>query len=181
MLFGTPSKLPDGRYFLKIQECPVQQVNNVVFQHAQTSVTIGIPAERTEIFSGIDETILAQAKESKVAWFGKEISDDTVLSAYQKSLNPENELSASFITSKGKILTAVYDSQKKALEIDNVPDGSAVDVLLELSGLVFTKRVFEPVWKVLQVRVKAAPTKKFPREYLFTDDPEEDVDDDLDL
>lgn len=181
MLFGTPAKLPDGRYFLKMSECPVQQINNVPFQHTQTSVTLKISDAYVDIFSEIDEAILAQAKESKVSWFGKEISDDTVLSAYQKSLNPENELSASFITSKGNVLTSCYDSQKNTLQFEDIVDGTPVDVLLELSGLVFTKRVFEPVWKVVQVRVKKSPVKKFPREYLFMDDPDDGGEEEIDL
>jgi hypothetical protein len=57
-----------------------------------------------------------------------------------------------------------------------------VDAWFELIGLVFTKRTFEPVWKVIQVRIRTAPKSKFPREYLFRDDdPEEEEDQEVDL
>jgi hypothetical protein len=178
MEYGAPTKLPDGRYFLKVTKNGgrmFQQVNNVRLAVDGTQVTIEVPST---LFSEIDEQIVTQAKESKVAWFGKEISDETVVSAYQKSVNPESELLASYVTFKGKVVTTFYDSQKNQVELD--PTSGPVDVLLELSGLVFTKRAFEPVWKVVQVRLRAEPKPKFPREYLFKDDPV-DEEDDVDL
>lgn len=180
MLFSTPAKLQDGRYFLKVSQEDgtrvVHQLNGVTFSSIE-GVQATIKTDST-LFSEIDEQIITQAKASKVEWFGKEISDETVSSAYQKSVNPELELSASFATIKGEIVTMFYDTQKNP--VDKIDTGVPVDVLLELSGLVFTKRAFEPVWKVLQVRIKAAPKSKFPREYLFKDDPvEEEPDIDL--
>lgn len=180
MLFGKPAKLQDGRYFLKVTKDDgtrvVHQVNGVSFVSVEgTQATIKTDSE---LFSDIDELIIAQAKGSKVEWFGKEISDETVSSAYQKSVNPESELSATFATIKGEVVTMFYDTQKNILS--SVDTGVPADVFLELSGLVFTKRAFEPVWKIIQVRIKAAPKAKFPREYLFKDDPvEEEPDIDL--
>lgn len=180
MIFGTPNKLPDGRYFVKVEGQAVRhQVNNVKMTVADGQTTIVVPASLT-LFSEIDEQIVSQAKESKLAWFGKEISDETVVSAYQKSVNPELELSASLLTSKGKVLTTAYDTTKKQIELSDLPVDSPVDVCLELIGLVFTKRAFEPVWKVIQVRIKSAPKSKFPREYLF-EDGESEEDQEVDL
>jgi hypothetical protein len=177
MLFDKPSKLQDGRYFLKISTDDggrvMHQVNNVKFY-----TECLVPSDNT-LFSDIDEAIVTQAKESKVAWFGKEISDETVTSAYQKSISLEGELSASFASIKGDVVTTCYDTQKNKVELDTITAGTPVDVLLELVGLVFTKRSFEPVWKMIQVRVKSAPKPRFPREYLFKDDvepEEEDID-----
>ena len=177
MFVGTPVQIPDGRYFLKVSGVR-HQVNNVTLSVADATVTI--PADVT-LFSEIDETIVTQAKENKVAWFGKEISDDTVVAAYQKSLTPERDLSASFVTIKGEVVTTAYDSQKKAIDLTKLSPTSPVDVLLELTGLMFTKRAFEPVWKVVQVRVKAPQKPKFPREYLFKDDPVEEEEPEIDL
>jgi hypothetical protein len=181
MLFGTPAKLPDGRYFLKLSQDDKSrvtlQLNNVTYSTNENTVTIAAPSSALTLFSDIDEQIVAQAKASKVEWFGKEVSDDTVTSAYQKSLNPESELSASFARVKGKVVTMFYDTQKTPVE--TIEPGTKVDVLIEIVGLIFLKRTFEPVWNVLQVRVRAEPKPKIPREYLFKDDPvdeEEEVD-----
>lgn len=178
MLFGAPTKLQDGRYFLKITSDNgsrvIHQVNGVTMSG---QVTLNVPGHK-DFFSGIDEEILTQAKASKVEWFGKEISDETVTSAYQKSVNPEGELSASFATIKGQIVTTAYDTQKNSIDVSTIDATTTVDVFLELVGLVFTKRAFEPVWKLIQVRVKGQPKSRFPREYMFADDEEEE---DLDL
>ena len=185
MLYGVPSKLPDGRYFLKVTQdsgdrC-VHQVNNVKMAVTEgNQVTVTIPGDVT-LFSDIDEQIVAQAKDSKVLWFGKEISDETVTSAYQKSVNPESELSASFVTIKGEIVTTFYDTQKARVDLTQFGSSPSVDILVELSGLVFTKRAFEPVWKVVQGRVKAPQKPRFPREYLFKDDPVEEEEPEVDL
>ena len=178
MLFGAPAKLQDGRYFLKITSDDgsrvIHQVNGVTMSG---QVTLHVPAHK-DFFAGIDEVILTQAKASKVEWFGKEISDETVTSAYQKSVNPEGELSASFATIKGQVVTTAYDTQKNPVDVTTIEATTPVDVFLELVGLVFTKRAFEPVWKLIQVRVKGQPKSRFPREYMFADEEEEE---DLDL
>lgn len=182
MLFAKPTKLPDGRYFLKVTQDDgsrvMHQMNGVTFNSIEGSQVVVKMTDPT-LFSEIDEQIVSQAKVSKVEWFGKEISDETVSSAYQKSVNPESELSATFASIKGQIVCQFYDTQKNKL--DDIEMGVPVDALFELSGLVFTKRAFEPVWKVIQVRVKAVSKPKFPREYLFTDDPVEEEEDEPDL
>ena len=176
MLFGTPTKLQDGRYFLKITT-DMTMVKNVTMSLSDNQATLSIPD--SSMFTDIDEKILTQAKVSKTEWFGKEISDDTVVSAYQKSLNLENELSASLATIKGQIVTTVYGDDKKSVDISSVDSTTKIDVFVHLTGLVFTKRSFEPVWKLIQVRIKGQPKSRFPREYLFTDDDPEEEDMDL--
>ena len=179
MLFDEkPTKLQDGRYFLKVSDAR-HQVNGVRVLIKDDQPTILV--SDSDLFSTIDEAIITQAKESKVAWFGKEVSDETVVSAYQKSLTPESELIASFVKIRGEVVTSVYDTQKNQVSLDQISPETSVDVLLELFGLVFTKRSFEPVWKVVQVRIKNAPKQKFPREYLFADDPVEEEEPDVDL
>lgn len=171
MLFDKPNRLADGRYFIKVTNDVggrvFQQVNGAKLNDANVIVS------NRNVFDEIDQDIVTQAKESKVAWFGKEISDETVAAAYQKSVNPEGELSASFATIKGNVITVFFDADKNVIDMpESFP--TPVDVLVELVGLVFTKRAFEPVWKVIQVRLKNSKPK-FSREYMFTDDsPEED-------
>lgn len=184
MLFGKPSKLPDGRYFLKTTQDDggrvIHQLNHVVLT-VTPQLSIPVPGDQTLFFSDLDEQIMSQAKGSKVEWFGKEISDDTVTAAYQKSINPESELAASLMTSKGKVVTTAYDTQKTQIDVSAI-SGTPVDILLELIGLVFSKRTFEPVWKLVQARLVKPPKKPKPA-YMFKDDddPADDEDDELDV
>lgn len=177
---GKPQKLPDGRYFLRISGA-THQVNGLVLQDTlgAKSVNFKVP-DATDIFKTIDEQLLTKAKESKVEWFGKELSDDTILNAFQESVT-DGVLGASLASVKGQVTTTVYDTQKNPMAIQDVAPETKCDVVFELAGLWFLKKSFGPVWRVLQVRVRGAPRVVPPKEYMFTDDPEDDEEDPADF
>ena len=181
MEYGKPQKLPDGRYFLKINGAQ-RQVNGLVLQDdlSTKSVNFKVP-EGSEIFSTIDGELLTQAKTSKVEWFGKELSDETIQTAFQESVT-DGVIGASLASMKGQVVTVAFDTQKNSVELQDVKAGTTVDALLELSGLWFLKKSFGPVWRVLQVRVRGATRPVVKTEYAFMDEPadEEDPTDYLD-
>jgi hypothetical protein len=79
------------------------------------------------------------------------------------------------------VVTVAYDTQKNGVELGSIQKDATLDVLVELSGLWFLKKSFGPIWRVIQVRVRGAPkAPDFPKDYLFTDDPEEVEDDPAD-
>jgi len=176
MEYGKPQKQPDGRYFLKISGGR-HQVNGLTLQDSLSSKSVNFKIEdSSNLFSTIDSELLAQAKESRVEWFGKELSDETIANAFQESVT-DDVLSASLATVKGEVVTVAFDTKKNPVELQEVASGSKCDVLLELSGLWFLKKSFGPIWRVIQVRVRGGAAKvTFPKEYLFTDEPEEEDD-----
>ena len=175
MEYGKPQKLPDGRYFLKINGSR-HQVNGVTLQDSLTAKSVNFKVENSNLFTNIDNELLTQAKASRVEWFGKELSDETIANAFQESVT-DDVISATLATVKGEVVTTAFDIQKNPVELQEVAPDSKCDVLLELSGLWFLKKSFGPIWRVVQVRVRSGSQKaSFPKEYLFTDDPEEDDD-----
>jgi hypothetical protein len=176
MEYGKPQKLPDGRYFLRISG-KTQQVNSLVLQDSLETKTVkfNVPEGTLDIFKTIDEELLAQAKASKVEWFGKELSDDTILNAFQESVT-DGVLDASLATVKGQVTTTAFDTQKTVIELQAVKSESKCDVMLELAGLWFLKKSFGPIWRVLQVRVRGGASPPPPKEYMFTDEPEDEED-----
>ena len=181
MEYGKPQKLPDGRYFLRISG-KTQQVNSLVLQDSLETKTVkfNVPEGTLDIFKTIDEELLAQAKASKVEWFGKELSDDTILNAFQESVT-DGVLDASLATVKGQVTTTAFDTQKNPVELQAVKSESKCDVVLELAGLWFLKKSFGPIWRVLQMRVRGGAVVSAPKEYMFTDEPEDDVEDPADF
>lgn len=175
MEYGKPQKLPDGRYFLRISGSR-HQVNGLVLQDSLTSKSVNflVPTDNT-LFKNIDEELLNQAKASKVEWFGKELSDETLVNAFQESVT-DGVLGATLASVKGQVITTAYDSQKNLVEIQDVKEGSKCDAVLELAGLWFLKKSFGPVWRVIQIRVRGAQKAAPVKEYMFTDDPEEEDD-----
>jgi hypothetical protein len=185
MEYGTPVKIPDGRYFLKVSakgDARVfHQVNNVQVDGTLTKETrqVSLKVPSKTLFETIDNELLSQAEVSKLEWFGKDISTDTIRSAYQASLSTDGELSASLAAIKGKVVTSFFDAQKNPIE----EISGACDFLFELAGLWFLKRSFGPIWRVVQVRQRPAPkqnTKGYPVEFQFADDPEPDGEEDDD-
>ena len=181
MEYGKPQKLPDGRYFLRIAG-KTQQVNGLVLQDslATKTVNVKVPEGTIDIFKGIDEELLSQAKASKVEWFGKELSDETIVNAFQESVT-DGILGASLASVKGQVTTTAFDTQKNSVELQAVKSESKCDVVLELAGLWFLKKSFGPIWRVLQVRVRGGAAPPPPKEYMFTDEPEDDDEDPADF
>jgi hypothetical protein len=185
MEYGTPVKIPDGRYFLKVSakgDARVfHQVNNVQVDGTLTKetrqVNLRIPSKT--LFESIDNELLSQAEVSKLEWFGKEVSAETIRSAYQASLSADGELSASLASIKGKVVTTFFDAQKNPIE----EISGACDFMFELAGLWFLKRSFGPIWRVVQVRQRPAPkpkTKGYPVEFQFADEPDPEAEEDDD-
>lgn len=168
MEYAKPQKLPDGRYFLKISGVR-HQVNGLVLQGQITGRSVNFKTD-SKLFSDIDEQIVTQAKASKQEWFGKDLSDDWIQSAYQESVT-DGVLDASLAVQRGEVICYAYDVQKNQLAIQDIPEGATCDAIIELAGLCFLKKSFSPVWRVLQMRVRGAKPKT--PEYLFTDEPEE--------
>jgi hypothetical protein len=179
MEYAKPQKLPDGRYFLKVTAggAPVRhQVNGLVLQDSLDIRHPNFKLTDSSLFSQIDEEILVKAKESKQEWFGKELSDETITSAFQESVT-DDILGTSLAVVKGQVATCAFDTQKTALALEDVKPDAKCDVVLELSGLWFLKKSFGPIWRVIQVRVRTGPrVQEVPKDYLFTDEPEVEED-----
>ena len=175
MEYGKPQKLPDGRYFLKISG-QRHQVNGIIAQDGLASKSINFKIEDQSVFDTIDAELLTKAKESKVEWFGKELSDETIVNAFQESVT-DGVLGASLVSVKGQVATLAFDRQKNPLALEDVAAGSQCDALFELAGLWFLKKSFGPIWRVVQVRVRTgAQAPNFPKECLFTDEVEDEDD-----
>jgi len=175
MEYSKPQKLPDGRYFLKISGAR-HQVNGLILQDSleNRAANFKIP-DNLGLFREVDDNILEKAKGSKVEWFGKELSDDTITSAYQESVT-DGLLGAGLATVKGQMITTAFDTQKNPTPLDTIAPGTKCDVFLELSGLWFLKKSFGPVWRVLQIRIRGQPKVQAALDYMFTDEPEEEDD-----
>jgi Family of unknown function (DUF5871) len=172
MEYGKPQKLPDGRYFLKISGAR-HQVNGLVLQDALSTKSVNFSVADPALFQSVDAELLAKAKESKLEWFGKELSDETINNAFQESVT-DGVLGASLSTVKGQVITLAFDTKKKPVELETIKENTPCDAVFELSGLWFLKKSFGPIWRVVQIRVRSGAKFEPPKDYLFTDDVEDD-------
>jgi hypothetical protein len=164
MEYGKPSKLQDGRYFLRITQTDgsrvLKQINNAEVQEANC---FKVPVTLQEY----DDDIIAQAEKSSEDWFGKKIDVDALKKAFDSSVTT-GILEAPFARRNSTIATKVFDCDRNEVSTDVLVPGTHCDILVELTGLWFLKKSFGPVWRVIQVRLKKE--SNFPNKYMFSDD-----------
>ncbi len=172
MEYGTPVKLQDGRYFIRITGADkgrvLKQINGA---EVQESNCFKIPVS----LSDFDEEILNQAEKCSEEWFGGKKFDREILkNAYDSSV-AAGIFEAPLAKKAGSVIAKVFDKDRKEISPEVLVPGTQCDILVELSGLWFVKKSFGPVWRVIQVRLKKEST--FPSSYMFKDDEHSDGDD----
>ena len=173
-MFSSPKKTQDGRYYVKVTEQKLVQLNNIkiVSSHSsQESVTLTLADDTPGVISASDISNLEAAKVNQESWFNRQVADKTLEAAYIKSFS---DGVMNVTKCKGY---RVY--RGKDLIDDILSEGDVCDVMLEFTGISFTKKTFSPVWRIIQSRLKAVPKKKYHEEYLFQDEPVELSDEDL--
>jgi len=171
-----PRQIPDGRYYVKItndddKRVFVQLNNTHLVDNGDEDVTLTLSESNQAKIREYDAQNISTAKTHCENWFGKQLAEKTLETAYSKSLT-ETSMNVSKIVVKNKVHTKIYDHTKEEVELTGEQN---CDVILELSGLWFMKKTYGPVWRLVQVRLKAPPKKKVyvHDEYMFQDDDQE--------
>ena len=178
MNYGTPKKLPDGRYYLKVspssdvQGRVMVQLNKVKLLtkfDESDEVTIELSQASVDRISSIDAENLGAAKQNSEVWFGKLMAEQTLDAAYTKSVQAGGRLNVPKATVKGSVVTKVYSHDRTVSESSILEADTVCDVILEFSGIWFMKKTFGAIWRIAQVRMLSPPKKVYPDEYLFQD------------
>jgi len=125
-----------------------------------------------ETVAQCEDAVLAKAKESKVAWFGKEIADSRLESAFTSSFSLDEN-----ILSVHKAETVrLYDAKRVLLEDKELTKDDVVDVVVQLRSVQFLQKSFETEWVLHQAKFKAEPKPKSAvvdfSDCLFEEEPE---------
>jgi len=159
MEYGKPTRMPDGRYFLKITgQGLTKQINSAEVQDAQC---FKVPAT---ILDEFDAEILKQAELSSVEWFGKKV--DNLQNVFEPSVS--SGILEAPLTKK----TKVFDAFKNEVDRSILVPGVKCDIMVELSGLWFIRKTFGTEWRVIQARLKKQTS--IPQTYMFSDDADSD-------
>lgn len=172
-MFGVIKKTQDGRYYVKPNEKKLVQLNGVkIVSVSQDSMTLALDEAAQRSVSDVDAFVLTSAKDNCELWFSRVVAEKTLETAYTKS----------FSDGTMNVTKPAYHKVYRLRDVvseEDLVEGTACDVVLELSGVSFTKKTYSPVWKIIQTRLKELPKKKYHEEYLFQDDePAEEVSDD---
>ncbi len=176
MLYSTPKKIPDGRYYLKVTTDEgnrvMLQLNNTTLVtkfSSEENVTLSLSEDGQHRVEAVNEVNLEKAGQNSQEWFGKTVTEKTLQAAYTTHLNG-NIMNVGKATVNKTVVTKCYDHNKESVDLDQLDENTLCDVMVELSGLWFAKKTFGPIWRLAQIRLKSPPKKKYPDEYLFADE-----------
>lgn len=170
MEYGKPTKLQDGRYFVKITNKEngsrvLKQINGVEVQDPVNCFRV----EGTSL-EEFDSQIISQAEVCSEEWFGRKVELEQLKKAFDSSVSA-GIFEAPPVPKK----TKVYDFERKEVSLETLTAGTRCDIIVELSGIWFLKKSFGPVWRLVQARLKKEST--FPQKYIFEDSDQGDESD----
>lgn len=173
MLYTAPVKGDDGLYFVKAltdekRKCFVQ-LNKATIGDVSGEISFDLNTDLNKSkVQKIDDLNLEAARENCSEWFGKNLSDEVIRSAYTPSIVNDQ------ITGDCISVTKIFNSDQELVDAEMLKQGKKCNVILEFAGLWFAKKAFGPAWNIFQVRVFDEPNLDvYPEEYAFNDEDEE--------
>ena len=178
MIYDTLSKGEDGlyhsralndekkRYFIQLNGVTVSDVD-----HETGEVSFEVTGEDNQAkVESVHVTNLQSALENSKTWFGKELPEKTISSAYTRSENLETDRISA---------TRVFDHTKESVEFSSITVGMSCTVVVEFSGLWFAKKAFGPSWNIVQLKIPEAEVEveaeaeaeeeTYPDQYMIQD------------
>jgi|TARA_B110000261_G_scaffold94194_1_gene106802 hypothetical protein len=121
-----------------------------------------------------EDYVLTELKRNKEEWFVNKGIDDVFL---------ENGLTSSVMKNnvyRFRIMkdVQVYDSSKSVVDISGIKKGVSSKCIIQMTGLWFTPSRWGVTWKVIQMKLQSKSPRIENREYMFTDDDNEDFNED---
>lgn len=175
MKYEEPKQLSDGRFFARASNDNgskiFAQLNGSTIINAD-EITLQLSSTGLQKVKSIDTDVLQDAKVNSVSWFGREIQQKTLDTAYNYSVTSDKYMN---VTKSTKNPLTYYDCNKTLKDSSLLENGTVCDVLLEMVGVWFLKKTFGVQWRIVQVR--DTKSVKVP-EYLFQDEEEEKQEDD---
>jgi hypothetical protein len=169
-VYSEPTKLQDGRYFVRVTKTDESRIFEQVNKAEVLSEAHCFRVPKTVSLSKYDEIIINQAIKSSETWFSKQVEEGVLRGVYESSISDDGVIEAPFTKIKGKVITLAFNSDKENVELSTVVPGSQWDMLIELVGIWFLKKTFGPVWRVIQLRHSKVSSNAVPTKYMFTDD-----------
>lgn len=173
MEYSEPTKLPDGRYFVRISD-----KNGRIFEQinrAEVSTDNCFKVHAQAQLKKYDDIIIQQAVTSSESWFSKKLDESFLRGVYESSVSDDGILEAPFAKIKGSVVAIAFDTEKERVNLStSVVPGSSWDIVIELVGIWFLKKTFGPVWRVIQLRhSKNRAATVVPKDYMFSDESED--------
>jgi len=158
----------DGMYYVRASREGKKvfvQLNKVqVESESAGTVAVAIGENNTPKVEDIDALVLATALENSNAWFGRELTEAAIASAYTKS-TLEGVLEVDRIHH-----TRVFDANLEPVAFAEIQAGKKLNIIAEFGGLWFAKKTFGPVWNLVQAKIHSKPPPEYPEDPAFEEE-----------
>ena len=168
MIYDTPTKNEDGMYYVKAY---ADNKKKFFIQLNNTKVTsvdggeVTITLKDTQKIMDIDALNLTSSVENSIAWFGKELTEETVQKMYTSSVSKDT-MTVDIIPQ-----TKAFNIHHESISVKDIKPKYDCNVIIEFAGLWFAKKTFGAVWNLVQVKTLDEPfLETYPETYAFQDD-----------
>ena len=169
MIYTPPTKNDDGMYYVKAytddkKKNLIQMNGTHVLSTEGQEVTIKLKDPQRIV--AIDTLNITSSVENSTAWFGKELSEETIRSMYVNSVLKDDTMTLDVIPQ-----TRVFNIHQESITLSDVKPKYDCNVIVEFAGLWFAKKTFGAVWNLVQVKTLEEPFfDHYPETYAFQDD-----------
>jgi len=192
-VFGKPTKLNDGRYFIPLafkeneemeSEPVLIQVNKshslgnlIIDDEIVKNFDFSVNEKTKDVLAEFDEQILSITKEKSKDWFPENADamtdsffDNAILPSFKSS--KKNHKFSARTTSNIRVFNSHHEEQ----DLNDVVEDMNLNCIVQAYGIWFTKTRFGITWRIHQIKINTP--KKPPTECLFKEDEEktEDLD-----
>jgi len=183
--FGKPMKGKDNKYFINSSHVVDEETCDIICQFGPdvynknkieedvSSVEFLIKNEKLlEFIKDCDEQFLNLAKENKDIFFpDQNITDNYLDQAFMSSIKSSKKTNI-FKVRTSSVL-GLFSSNKEVLTCDDIEINDKLSIIVQISGLWFTKTRFGITWMLKQIKKNETKVDKVG-ENLFHDDEEND-------
>ena len=173
ILFEKPSKQKGGFYtsFIKYQQnddkIPIvvqtpklKLASDPIINDSRSYLDIIVDKDTPgfyEFISNLDDFNIQTAFKKSEEWFSNQFEIEVIDDFYTSQVKFSKKIQKPVIrfklpSSKGQILTNVYNADKETIQIKDLKEGNTIVLLLELNGMRFLKQQFLCDWHVHQIK-----------------------------
>jgi fructose-bisphosphate aldolase class 1 len=181
--YGELRKLQDGRYFAKAThedgKKVYKQFNSVTLKSklSETRNVFVDVSNHLDVFENYKNDIIRSATENSEKWFNKVLNEKTIEAAFDSPITQDEQIMVSKVYNEIPIFTHT----REAVSEDELPEDTVCDVIMEFSGITFSKKHYSPMWRIAQVKLRAPPKKKVYMDYMFEDEPDQEVEEEEEI
>lgn len=181
--YGELRKLQDGRYFAKATyedgKKVCKQFNAVTLKSklSETRNVIVDVSNHLNVFEDYKNDIIRAATDNSESWFKKVLNEKTIEAAFDSPITQDEQIMVSKVYNE----IPIFSHTRESVSEEDLPEDTVCDVILQYSGITFSKKSFSPMWRIVQVKLRAPPKKKAYMEYMFEDEPDQEEDEEEEI